>query len=508
MEEHILTIMTFFPIVGVLAILFLPKQHYSIRWVALVASIIPLAAAIFLLIAFNRDVPGMQFVVQTQWIRSLNAQFYLGIDGLSLPLIFLTTLLSFLGIIASWKVSDGIKGYFSLFLLLEVGLLGVFVSLDFFLFFLFLQALLIPTYFLIGIWGGEQRVYASIKYILFALVGSLFILIPMIAFYLYSTPHSFDLVSLGQRGLTWSYENIFARGLSFGTVRQLLFFSLFVGFGIIIPIFPLHSWLRWAHVEAPSPVSAILAGVLMNVGCYGLLRISFPILRIEANQFAFLIALLGVVSILYGAFCALAQIVVPENKGGNDLKKLIAFSSISHMGFVLLGIASLTANSIRGAVVHMFNRGLTAGMLFLLVGMLFNRAGHQKIDGFGGLGRKVPIFTGFVALAFLASFGLPGLNNFISEYFIFLGSFPIYRALTLLALVGGILLAVYFVWSFQKIFFGPLNEKCANIDDLNMREICVLFPLAVLVIFLGLYPQPILDLVQETVNQLIILVKV
>jgi len=507
--NHLLTWIVFFPIIGMVAVTLIPKEKINaIRWTAVGATAVPLLLSILLYLAFDRDDAGIQFLERVSWIPSFNIQYYMGIDGLSIPMVLLTTLLGFLCIFASWGIKRGTKGYFAMFLLLMTGMLGVFCALDFFLFYVFWELMLLPMYFLIGIWGGPKKEYAAIKFFLYTLVGSVLMLVVMLAFYFYSEPHTFDLIELAKAGVLEVRDTkIFGIPLSLAYFKRILFILLFIGFAIKVPIFPFHTWLPIAHVEAPTPVSVILAGVLLKMGAYGLLRISVPILPAETVWFAYALGLLGLINIIYGALCAMAQITLSAERGGNDLKKLIAYSSISHMGFVLLGIASFTTEGINGAVFQMFNHGITTAMLFLLAGVIYDRVHHRRIDGFGGLRAQTPVFTGFVALAFFASLGLPGLSSFISEALVFLGAFKVFPSLTILATLGILLNATFFLWVFQKIFLGPLNEKYRELKDVNVIELVTLVPLAALVIFLGVYPMPVLNLMKTTLNQLLILIQ-
>ena len=503
--EHMLTLITFIPLLGTVLVLALPSsQKQAIKVSALVSTLIPLLLSALLYQSFNLTTSDMQFVEQFSWIPSFNIYYYLGIDGLSLPMVLLTCLLSTLCIVASWNIDNGLKGYMSLFLLLETGMLGVFLALDFFLFFVFWEVMLLPMYFLIGIWGGPKKEYAAIKFFLYTLFGSVLIFVAMIAFYLTSEPHTFNLLELTKPDmLKGGSVSLFGLALSFQSFKVLLWVFLFVGFAIKVPIFPFHTWLPLAHVEAPTPISVILAGVLLKMGAYGLLRVSYPILPTETIWFSYPLALLGLINILYGAFCAMAQITLPESRGGNDWKKLIAYSSINHMGFVLLGMASFTTEGINGAVFQMFNHGITTAMLFLLVGVIYDRVHHRKIDGFGGLRAQVPVYTGIVALAFFASLGLPGLSSFISEALCFLGGFKAFPTLTVLATLGIVLNAAFFLWVFQKMFLGPLNESYKSLTDMNFRELVTLVPLGILVILLGVYPMPVLDLMKTTLGELL-----
>jgi NADH-quinone oxidoreductase subunit M len=411
-------------------------------------------------------------------------------------MVLLTAMLSFLCIVASWNIRQHVRGYFTLFLLLDTSMMGVFCALDFFLFYVFWELMLLPMYFLIGVWGGPKKEYAAIKFFLFTLVGSVLMLIVMvICFFGSAEPttglHTFDLTILADQSMHQSL-------LLNTTIRWLCYFALLIGFCIKIPVVPLHTWLPDAHVEAPTAVSVILAGVLLKMGAYGILRISYPLLPDMAFVFAPYVALFGVISIIYGALCAMAQ---------QDLKKLIAYSSISHMGFVVLGMSVFTnTTAINGAVLQMFNHGTVTAMLFLLVGVIYDRAHHRMIDGFGGLAKTMPIYAGYTGLAFFAALGLPGLSSFISEALVLIGSFQQYRVYTITATSGIVLTAGYFLWTMQRVFLGPVKEQYAGLPDINLREVFTLTPLALIVMLLGFYPMPLLDLIGTSLKHTVDLI--
>lgn len=496
-----LSLMTFTPLVGMALILAMPSRAKNmIRWTSVVATGIPLVLGIILFMNFDRSNAGMQFVERMPWIPMFNIEYYLGVDGLSIPMVLLTVLLSFLCVFASWDIDDAVKGYYAMFLFLEAGMLGVFCALDFFLFFVFWEVMLLPMYFLIGIWGGKNKVYAAIKFFLYTLAGSVLMLLVMLGMYYYTEPHTFDLLKLAElhpfAGKTLTL---------FGCVLpmdKLFWLGLFIGFAIKVPIWPFHTWLPWAHVEAPTAVSVILAGVLLKMGTYGILRMNYPILPEATLWAADGMAILGVINILYGAFCAMAQ---------KDLKKLVAYSSVSHMGYVLLGMASFTTWGVNGAVLQMFNHGTSTAMMFLLVGVVYDRVHHRWIvkpdgsRGFGGIAAVVPVYTGVMAIALFASLGLPGLSGFVSEALVFLGAFarPQFQTYVVIGSLGILLGAAYLLWMFMRVFLGPLNEEHAKLTDMNWRERLVLAPLCFLVIFLGVYPQPVLDLMGATVAKLL-----
>ncbi|MCZ6547486.1 MAG: NADH-quinone oxidoreductase subunit M [Deltaproteobacteria bacterium] len=497
MAESVLTLIVFFPLAGMIAVLFLPSErHNLIRWVSALFTLPPLLLSVWLFVNFDRSEPGFQFVQKVPWIPAYNIDYFVGVDGLSISMVILTALLCFLSIFASWGIDKGVKGYFALFLLLETGMAGVFVSLDFFLFYIFWEVMLLPMYFLIGIWGGSRREYAAIKFFLYTLFGSVLMLLAILALYFTTEPHTFDMTKLiaqsGKYSTTvisfWPFDWL---GWGF---QHVVWMALFIGFAIKIPAFPFHTWLPDAHVEAPTAVSVVLAGVLLKMGTYGILRINFPMLPAATADFAFyLLGALGAWNIIYGALCAMAQ---------TDLKKLVAYSSVSHMGYVMLGMAAFTPQGINGAVLQMFNHGIITAMLFLLVGVIYDRAHHRNIDGFGGLATVMPIYTGVTALAFFASMGLPGLSGFISEVLVLLGAWERYQVLAMIGASGIILTAGYFLWTMQRVYLGPPNEKYHDLPEINGRELFTLVPLGIIVVVLGVYPHAVLDLISSTLNHL------
>ena len=492
-EEHILTYMTFIPLMGAAVIVCLPSEKVRwIKWTAVVFTFIPLVLALHLYQVFNANITGMQFIEGPYpWIESFNVDYYMGIDGISVTMVLLTALLSFICIFASWGINKAVKAYFALFMLLHTGMMGVFCALDFFLFYIFWEVMLLPMYFLIGLWGGPRREYAAIKFFLFTLFGSVFMLLAMLWMYFSTDPHTFNMIELMSAYPQWPYYQ-----------RIFVWFALFIGFAVKVPLFPFHTWLPDAHVEAPTAISVILAGVLLKMGTYGMLRFNFGMLPESTAAFGTFMMVIGVVNILYGAFCAMAQ---------KDLKKLVAYSSISHMGFVMIGMASFTPEGINGAVLQMFNHGTITAMLFLLVGVIYDRAHHREIEGFGGLLNQLPIYSAVTAIAFFAALGLPGLSGFISEVLCFIGAFQRNKILTVLAVTSVIITAAYMLWTYQRMFLGPLNEKYKSLKDMLFidksywffgREFFTLAPLAVIVIVLGVYPHPVLNLIRTSLINL------
>ena len=503
----ILSIMLFLPVTGLVLILFMDKERQVnlIRGTATVFAALAFVASIIALAMFTWRMPHMQLEEIVPWIDSLNIYYHLGVDGLSMPMILLSTLLSLLSIIYSWRITERVKEYMIFFLLLETGLLGVFCSLDFFLFYMFWEISLVPMYFIIGIWGGPRRQYAAIKFFMFTLIGSLAMLLAILGLYFASSPRTFEMIALAQQ------NPVAGAGLK----GALIFWGLFLGFAIKVPMFPFHTWLPDAHVEAPTAGSVILAGVLLKMGCYGFIRVSLPILPEASHRFAIWIAILALISIIYGALVAMAQ---------NDLKKMIAYSSVNHMGYVMLGVAAAAylpasalmgsgdnlagilasrATALNGAVLQMVAHGIITGALFFLVGMIYDRTHIREIDGFGGLSKQMPVYAGIMMLACFASLGLPGLVGFVAEFMVFLGAFGSFKIITGLALLGVVITAAYFLWTIQRIFLGPLNRQWAALPDMDAGELISIVPLSVLMVLLGLYPRPILLIINTATTALV-----
>ncbi|WP_347156437.1 complex I subunit 4 family protein [Pontibacter chitinilyticus] len=559
--NFILSSLIFAPLLAAFVVLLLPLRLQKLmKAVALLGALVQLGLAILLYLRFDGHVvsngqQGYQFVEKLSWISftlgtlgRFQINYFLGVDGLSVSMVLLTGIVGVIGVISSWTIKKNVKGYFLLYLLLLTSVMGCFLALDFFLFYLFFEFMLLPMYFLIGIWGGPKREYAAIKFFIYTLVGSLFILIVMIGLYTSVIDPQATAVQLGlmeqgagssnlvlQQVQQMLQQNAIASadlvrtfsipammhpanfipgsllhvlsgvGLWHLPIRFVAFLLLFAGFAIKVPSVPVHTWLPDAHVEAPTPISVLLAAILLKVGGYGLVRIVYPIFPDAAAYFSILVGGLGVLSIIYGALCALAM---------NDLKKLIAYSSVSHMGFVLLGLASLTTEGVNGAIYMMFSHGLISAMLFLLVGVIYDRTHNRMILNFRGLAKRMPVYTTFVVIAFFASLGLPGFSGFIAELLVLVGGFGapeatgmLPRWLTVVAVLGLLLAAAYYLWALQRMFFGkfwifPELRQKATISDIDLREYLMLVPLAVLVLLFGIFPNLLLDKIGQTINGL------
>jgi NADH-quinone oxidoreductase subunit M len=469
--SFLLTVLTFFPLAGTLAVLLLrADDHVWIRRIALFVALVEFLLSLLLLRGFVSGTAAYQFEEFHNWIPSPPIHYHLGIDGISLFLVLLTTFLTPLAMLSSWKsVHQNIRGFFLTLLVLETGMIGVFVSLDLVLFFLFWEAMLIPMYFLIGIWGHERRIYAAMKFILYTMLGSILMLVAMV--WLYELTGTFDLPRI---------QALLSTGrltLPLGT-EFLLFGAFFLAFAIKVPLFPLHTWLPDAHTEAPTAGSVVLAGVLLKMGTYGMLRFCVPLFPEAAHRLAPLIAVLAIIGIVYGALVAMVQ---------TDLKRLVAYSSVSHLGFVVLGIFAFTPTALQGALYQMLNHGVSTGALFILVGTLYDRRHTHQIGEYGGLATSMPFLAAFFLFVSLASAGLPMLNGFVGEFLILAGTFQVHANWAAWAAIGIVLSALYLLWSFQRVFLGTITrEPNRALPDADRRERLVLVVMAVMILWMGI----------------------
>ncbi len=510
--DHILTIILFSPLVAAAFLLLLPeRQEKLIKWVSFVLSLIPFGFSLALWFMFDRTVSDFQFVEQFIWYSAINSSYHVGVDGIALTMVLLTTLLTPLAILASFSIHHNIKSYMILFFLLELGMLGVFLALDLLIFFVFWEFGLVPMYFLINQWGSEKgereiwrgikvkaRDYASFKFMIYTMAGSLGLLlaIQMIGV----VAGTFDIPILFER---WTSLDKSLFGLDISVVKAIAFWAFTIAFAIKVPVWPFHTWLPDAHTEAPTAGSMILAGVLLKLGAFGFLRLVLPLYPLEAQRYAPALAFLAVMAIIFGAFASFGQ---------SDFKRLVAYSSVNHMGFVVLGIAAAAyamggenaTIALNGAVLQMFNHGLSAAGMFFLVGVIYERTHTRDLGEYGGLFPLIPVYGGILIFTSMASLGLPGLNGFISEFLVVRGSWPIFTLYTALGMLGLLFTGAYILKGIKQVLHGPLNEKwVGHLTEINSREIFVIAPLMVLMLWIGVWPAWILDVINRAVIALL-----
>ena len=496
--NHLLNVIAYLPMAGALVIL-VGMRESSKQAIARFATAV---AGLDLLLALplwlgwdaaTQDAFGFRYVYEANWIESIGVRYVVGVDGISMLMVLLTTLLGFVALLASWSgITTKVKQYYAFMLLLQTGMLGVFVSLDFFLFYIFWEVMLVPMYFIIGVWGGRRRIYAAVKFFIYTLSGSLLMLLGILALYFHHASmtgdHTFDIRVLQAMG-QWP---------GWAQLQSWVWLAFFIAFAIKIPMFPFHTWLPDAHVEAPTAGSVILAGVLLKMGAYGFLRFSLPMLPDATKEFLPWALGLAIIGVIYGAMVALVQ---------TDWKKLIAYSSVSHLGFTMIGIFTLNAQGLTGGVLQMVNHGLSTGALFLLVGMIYERRHTREIAQFGGLWRVMPVFAVFFMVMMLSSIGMPVIpgNGFVGEFTILVGAFGMAdKYWAVLAATGIVLSAVYMLWLYQRTMFGKLDkEENKSLTDLNAREIATLVPLTLLAFWIGLYPKPFFDVLEEPIQRLV-----
>jgi NADH-quinone oxidoreductase subunit M len=509
--NHILTLILFTPVLSAAILTLLPDdQETLLRWTSFILSFVPLGFSLALWFSFDHGQPGFQFQEQYLWYPAINSSYHLGVDGISLTMVLLTTLLTPLAILASFSIKDRVKSYMILFFLLEMGMLGVFLSLDLLLFFVFWEFGLVPMYFLINQWGSEKgereiwggrripaRTYASFKFMIYTMAGSLGLLLAIQMIGVVSG--TFDLPKLFQ---VWTGLNVSLFGLPVTTVKAIAFWAFVIAFAIKVPVWPFHTWLPDAHTEAPTAGSMILAGVLLKLGAYGFLRLVLPLYPAEAKFYAGALAFLATMAIIFGALASYGQ---------DDFKRLVAYSSVNHMGFVVLGIAAAAyavgsenaTIALNGAILQMFNHGLSAAGMFFLVGVIYERTHTRDLNEYGGLFPLVPIYGGILIFTSMASLGLPGLNGFISEFLVIRGSWPIFTVYTALAMIGLLMTGAYILKGIKKVLHGPLNEHwIGHLTEINPREVFVMVPLMILMVWIGVWPNWILDVINRAVTML------
>jgi NADH-quinone oxidoreductase subunit M len=480
----ILTLTIFVPLLGAFLIGLIPKDRDEwVRRAALGVTLVAFALSLVILAQFEVGVAGFQLETSAEWVPEWGIGYTIGLDGVSLWMILLTTFLMPLGVLASWSITKRVKPYFVFLLALETGMLGVFSALDLFLFYLFWEATLVPMYFLIGMWGYGRRIYAAMKFFLFTLVGSLLMLVAILFLYFAAGGSP-----------TFDYRELLGTTFSLDTQRWL-FLAFFASFAVKVPLVPLHTWLPDAHTEAPTAGSVMLAGVLLKMGAYGLIRFAIPLFPDASRQLVPLVIGLSIAGILYGALVAAVQ---------KDLKRLIAYSSVAHLGFVVLGVFVGTVQGMSGGILQMVSHGVSTGALFMLVGALYDRRHTREIADFGGLAKTVPILAGVFLVVALSSLGLPGLNGFVGEFLVLLGTFLGYRWWVVPAAFGIVLAAVYLLWAYQRVFQGEVTiEENRTLTDLVPREMAMLAPAVALIVFIGVYPQPFLDRIEPSAKRVV-----
>ena len=490
MDFPLLTLITFFPLVGAIILLFLNKEKKeAIRWVTLIVALLEFLFSLPLFFNFRLDTAAMQFVEKVPWIPDYGMTYFLGIDGISLFLVLLTTFFTLVSMIACWQdIQEKVKEFMICLLFLETGMVGVFVALDLFLFYVFWEVMLIPMYLLIGVWGNpKRRIYAAVKFFIYTMVGSVLMLVAILVLYFHhgatTGTYTFDLLTLYKLQVPLN-------------VQFWLFLAFGLAFAIKVPMFPFHTWLADAHTEAPTVGSVLLAAILLKMGTYGFLRFNIPLFPNASHQLIPLVSILALIGIIYGALVCLVQ---------KDLKRLIAFSSVSHLGFVMLGLFALNLQGIEGGILQMLNHGFSTGALFLLVGMIYERRHTRMIEDFGGLWKQMPVFAAFFIVVTLSSIGLPGLNGFVGEFLILVGTFKATGLYAVLAATGIILAAAYMLWMYQRVMFGELT-KAENkvLKDLSGREILVLASVTLFIVWIGIYPNTFLSRIEPTVKSYLI----
>ena len=482
-NNHLLSIILFTPLVGAIVLLFVNKrQEDAIRWIANAFAALGFLVSVPLWFRYQPGGETWQFVEQAEWIPSIGATYFLGVDGFSVLLILLTTLMGFIAILSAWTaIRERVKEFYVFMLVLQTGMIGAFVTLDFLLFFLFWEVMLVPMYFLIGIWGGGRRLYSAIKFFLYTLVGSVVMLLGILALYFYNQ-QSFNIVQMQQLTLPFN-------------LQKWVFLAFFLGFAIKVPMFPFHTWLPDAHTDAPTAGSVILAAILLKMGTYGFIRFSLPILPDASRYFVPLMIGLSIVGIIYGALVALAQ---------TDWKRLVAYSSVSHMAMVMLGMFALTPVGITGSIVQQLNHGISTGALFLIVGIVYERRHTREISEYSGLSKVMPVFAAVFLIMTMSSIGLPTLNGFIGEVLILQGVYVVNKMWAAVGASGIVLGAAYMLWLYQRTMFGKVdNPANAELRDLDGRELATFVPLIALAVWIGLYPSPILRRLESSVARVV-----